>query len=310
MAELAAAQLWLWDSTNEVWVKAQCDASGYLKLDMSAVNLDDLADVVISSPAATHLLAYDAVTSKWLNRVLADADIPAAIARDAEVTTEIATHASTKTGVHGVGARYIAETTVEDLDLAAHKGRHENGGDDEVSVAGLSGELADDQPPKTHGADKHTNVARTLFIPPSNYYSGEAGAKGNFPVIKLDPDTDEFVYFAFMVPSDFVSFSNVGVVWVSDDALGTDGLVWRTVYDANWAAHNEAYNINSENTSRLPGVGDQEIVYVTATNLSLSGLAIGDYVGIKLTRDANHAFDTYERDIDIIGLLFSYVAEQ
>lgn len=35
----------------------------------------------------------------------------------------------------------------------AHDASHENGGGDEISVAGLSGELADDQPPKAHAAD-------------------------------------------------------------------------------------------------------------------------------------------------------------
>ena len=39
---------------------------------------------------------------------------------------------------------------------AAHKASHQNGGSDEISVAGLSGELADDQPPKDH-ASAHQN---------------------------------------------------------------------------------------------------------------------------------------------------------
>lgn len=79
-----------------------------------------------------------------------EGDIPAAIARDSEVTADIATHAALNTGAHGVGANYIAESSVDALDLAAHKTRHQNGGSDELSVAGLSGELADDQPPKAH----------------------------------------------------------------------------------------------------------------------------------------------------------------
>lgn len=37
-----------------------------------------------------------------------------------------------------------------------HATNHQNGGADEISVAGLSGELADPQPPKTHAAS-HTN---------------------------------------------------------------------------------------------------------------------------------------------------------
>jgi len=36
---------------------------------------------------------------------------------------------------------------------ASHNTSHENGGGDEISVAGLSGELADDQPPKAHATD-------------------------------------------------------------------------------------------------------------------------------------------------------------
>ena len=42
----------------------------------------------------------------------------------------------------------------------AHASTHENGGSDEIDVAGLSGELADDQPPKAHalGGAKHTSA--------------------------------------------------------------------------------------------------------------------------------------------------------
>jgi len=36
--------------------------------------------------------------------------------------------------------------------LLAHKTQHENGGEDEISVSGLSGELADEQTPKAHHA--------------------------------------------------------------------------------------------------------------------------------------------------------------
>jgi hypothetical protein len=39
----------------------------------------------------------------------------------------------------------------------AHAATHQNGGGDEISVAGLSGELADNQPPKPH-KDSHTNM--------------------------------------------------------------------------------------------------------------------------------------------------------
>ena len=42
-------------------------------------------------------------------------------------------------------------------DFASHKTRHENGGADEINVAGLSGELADPQPPKAHTLASHSS---------------------------------------------------------------------------------------------------------------------------------------------------------
>lgn len=39
---------------------------------------------------------------------------------------------------------------------AAHKASHQDTGTDEISVAGLSGELADNQPPKSHALDTHS----------------------------------------------------------------------------------------------------------------------------------------------------------
>ncbi len=48
---------------------------------------------------------------------------------------------------------------------AAHATSHENGGGDEINVAGLSGELADNQPPKAHdlgGADHNADTLANL----------------------------------------------------------------------------------------------------------------------------------------------------
>lgn len=45
---------------------------------------------------------------------------------------------------------------------AAHAADHQRGGDDEISVAALSGELADDQPPKAHALGGAAHVADTL----------------------------------------------------------------------------------------------------------------------------------------------------
>lgn len=117
--------LWGWDSTNSKWVKLAVDANGLVKVDMSDIDLDDLNDVSVAAPADDDLFYYDDATGLWKSRKLVDADIPAAIARDAEVTaavsdhaaltithgtvddiadqTDIATHAALTTGIHGLG---------------------------------------------------------------------------------------------------------------------------------------------------------------------------------------------------------------
>jgi len=50
----------------------------------------------------------------------------------------------------------LADIGIDDHHARDHATRHQNGGADEMSVAGLSGELADNQPPKAH---ESTHVA-------------------------------------------------------------------------------------------------------------------------------------------------------
>lgn len=58
------------------------------------------------------------------------------------------------TGDLDMGAQAIINVgNVDGVDVSAHAARHQNAGADEISVVGLSGELADDQPPKDHKAN-------------------------------------------------------------------------------------------------------------------------------------------------------------
>jgi hypothetical protein len=55
---------------------------------------------------------------------------------DPDFASELALsdHASAKQNVHGVGSLYIAKSTVDGLDVAAHKTRHQRSGADELSL--------------------------------------------------------------------------------------------------------------------------------------------------------------------------------
>ncbi len=70
----------------------------------------------------------------------------------------------TELGTNPKGAKADVKTRLDDVDtlLGTHKTRHQNGGDDEISVAGLSGELADNQPPKTHASSHNAGGSDVL----------------------------------------------------------------------------------------------------------------------------------------------------
>jgi len=79
---MPGALLWGYDATNGVRVPLSVDANGYVKVDMSNINLNDLADVSVAAPADDDLFYYDDATSLWKSRKLVDADLSAA-AQDA-----------------------------------------------------------------------------------------------------------------------------------------------------------------------------------------------------------------------------------
>jgi len=122
--------LWGYDSDAGEWLPVLVDASGNLLVDLSGVNLDDLGDVVVPTPAAGELLTWDAVTSKWINSApalptihhgattgLGDDDHPQ-YALDTDLTTheaDTSTHGVTQ--VDGVVERNAAIAAIELDDL-------------------------------------------------------------------------------------------------------------------------------------------------------------------------------------------------
>jgi len=56
------------------------------------------------------------------------------VCSEAEADSKVSTHAALTTGVHGVGANYLAKSSVDALDLAAHYDRHSLLADDRVKV--------------------------------------------------------------------------------------------------------------------------------------------------------------------------------
>lgn len=283
------AKLKGYDSTGEVWRNVLVDATGRLIIDPSAI-LEDTPTNGEVEKAPTSNWAYDH-EHNVSNPHSVTAAQAVAIPDGADEVKD--THVDWGSGTGQVDADDVPES-------ATKKWAGETGADVTANNA-----------PQAHGADKHTDVTRELFIPPGNYYTGQARYIGKHDVISLDPDTDEVVHFEFKVPDDFVSFGDFYVVWISHLATGTDGFDWRCGFSAQWAASGESHATHAEIRSTTIDVADQRIVYATdLTTVAFTGLATGDYVGVLLGRDADHAEDTYEKDIDIIGIVFTYTAEQ
>lgn len=100
-----------WDAVASEWVRI---SFAFLTAAIQAsTNLADLADITIAALADGHFLSYSEGLGIWQNRLLAEGDIPADIARDTEVATAVSDHADKTTGTHGVGADYIAKAVGE-----------------------------------------------------------------------------------------------------------------------------------------------------------------------------------------------------
>ena len=136
-------------------------------------------DVAVTAPSANQVLGWDSGATQWEPQ---DPSTPGAHAASHEngggdeisvagLSGELADDQPPK--AHGLGGSKhsnatlaqlnakVSDATLDDAgdarDPNAHAANHEDGGGDEISVAGLSGELADDQPPKAHdlGGAKH-----------------------------------------------------------------------------------------------------------------------------------------------------------
>ena len=162
-----------------------------------------------------------------------------------------------------------------------------------------------------HGAAKHSDATRELFIPAGAAFgNGVLSSLTPLTVWELiDGATKIIDGFNFKVPDDFVSFVKVELVWLSPAASGNMNWQMRAWY----GAAGETYTTHSDGPAAgTTATGGSNVFNVqeSPNALTLADLARGDLVGIRVDRYGADASDTLGASCYVAGLLFTYTAEQ
>jgi len=163
-----------------------------------------------------------------------------------------------------------------------------------------------------HGADKHTDVTRYLWIPAVVGYAGTGTPGYQYYYSVVSGGANEpapTVYWTLKAPSDFVSLVSVKALWTSPAASGS--MYWKlsAYYGAageNIGAHTDWPAYGTTATAGNMKWNLQEPAYP----LTLSSLTKDDFIGIRFIRVGSDPSDTLENTVYFAGLLFTYIAEQ
>lgn len=169
----------------------------------------------------------------------------------------------------------------DDTTVAGHHATHENDGADEISVEGLSGDLADAQDPKDH-ASNHTDGTDDI----QNATAAQKGLATATQITKLDGIEDGAEV------NEIVGDGNTGYTLRNSYLLVKNGTNANTVkpsFTARWNGDtiSEVDNLGKGNTSgNFELSSDGKSLYIKVDGLSGSGLfAMGNplYICIGAT---------------------------
>jgi len=155
---------------------------------------------------------------------------------------------------------------------------------------------------KIHSHDKHSDVARDKFFGAAD----TDGWIGNLKGETMTDGADKSEGVVGKVPSDFVSLTSVHAVVVPG---GTGNLRHKT--DVDGGAVTEGYNeLNDAGAYSDEAVVNGKITELADVSSQLSGLAIGDYIGLRWYREGTHANDTVNANVVFLGYIIKYTAHQ
>lgn len=145
----------------------------------------------------------------------------------------------------------------------------------------------------------YSRTVNFLVVPDiSNAVSPGIAASG----IVLLNGVDSFGEAHFSVPANYVSGMTATPIV---RPTNTGNLYW-ALY-ARYGANGEDYN-NHTDTRALGTTAVTASQLKVLSSLSLTNVAIGDYVSLEFERDASNVADTSESSVNLLGIEISYTA--
>lgn len=127
-------------------------------------------------------------------------------------------------------------------------------------------------------------------------------------MLLFDADTDEIIYYTFRMPQDYSSAPVLKFQYSMASATSGNVIVGcevMAVTDGE-AVDSDSYDtVNTSSATAVPGTAG----LMDEISLSLSNadsVAAGDYVALKIRRDADNASDTATGDLEYWGAALEY----
>ena len=117
-----------------------------------------------------------------------------------------------------------------------------------------------------------------------------------------DATSDGSLYFDFRVPALFTSIQRAYVVAFNDSA--TADLRYSVV--TNWGANGEAYNLNTDSIAATTLAMTQNAMVEVDISTAFTGIAAGDYVGLRFNRLGTDALDTIASSVRVLHFIMEF----
>lgn len=153
-------------------------------------------------------------------------------------------------------------------------------------------------------------TTRVTLTPLSAEFPSSAAASlalvNQRPVLAFDAATDESAVWTFVAPQGLTGALSA-VLSIIGNAAGTNSAYWDVSVEAVTSADatdldaGDSFDtINSGNVA-LPAT-QGHMVQLTITLTNADSVAAGDYVRVKVTRDANNGSDTFAADAYLLAV--------